>query len=137
MPITTPAEVETLTGTSVTAGEVALAEAVVEVYAGRSPLVWEHLSAGDLRTLKLAVAFEAVWLRAHPEALGSMDVESTEQLDQSVTPRGAGALTLAPLAARTLRRLSWRGVRSIPVRTVFQHSGAEDDVSDSLWSPLP
>lgn len=137
MAIITPSEVATLTGATVTAGEVSVAEAVIEVHAGRNASVWPHLGAGDLRVLKLAVAFEAVWLQAHPEALGSMDVSSASQLDQSLTPRDVTALTLSPLARRTLKRLSWRGIRSVSLRTDFQRLGASDDEADSLWSRLP
>ena len=138
MPITTPAEVETLTGSTVTEANITVASSIVEVHAGRNQDVWPHLKAADARTLKLAVAFQAAWLTAHPDALTRMDVDSMSQLDQSITPRAAESLTLAPLARRMLKRLSWRGIRSVPLTTDFQRTTpSDDDVADPYWSPLP
>lgn len=135
MAFVTPAEVETLTGRTPTADTITLAETVMDIHAGRAQEVWPYLSDADQRTLRYAIAFQAVWLDAHPEAVSSMDVESASQLDQSVTPTDADALTLAPLARRVLRRLSWRRRSgSITLTTAFQRDVVTED--DEEWSPL-
>jgi len=136
MPSTlTPAEVETLTGVAVSTGDLAVSRTVVEVHAGRNQDVWPYLKASDQRSLKLAVAFQAAWFTSHPEALGSMDVASISQLDQSITPRDAEALTLAPLARRMLKRLSWRGIRAVPIVTDFQRTHVDTDHA-GYWGAL-
>lgn len=135
MAFVTPSEVSTLTGRTPSADTITLAETVMDVHAGRAQEVWPYLSDADQRTLRYAIAFQAVWLDAHPEAVSSMDVESASQLDQSVTPTDADALTLAPLARRVLRRLSWRRRSgSLTLTTAFQRDVVTED--DEEWSPL-
>lgn len=134
-PVATPAEVLKLTGATVDADGIEAATTIIEVFAGRDPEVWSKLRARDQRHLKLAVIYQAGWLASHPEALGMMDVDSFSQLDQSASPRDSAALVLAPLAKRTLKRLSWKGIRSVPVSTPFQRKRGDDD-HEGHWSAL-
>ena len=134
-PVATPEEVLKLTGASVTENDVEAAATIIEVFAGRDPEVWPKLRERDQRHLKLAVIYQAGWMAAHPEALSMMDVDSFSQLDQSASPRDSAALVLAPLAKRTLKRLSWKGIRSVPVSTAFQRKRGDDD-HEGHWSAL-
>lgn len=131
--IATVDDVASLTGVRVTDPALLMAHAVVEVYAGRPQEVWAHLKPSDQRSLKLATAYQAAWMDAHPEAFSTMDVTSAAQLDHSFAPRDADSLTLAPLAKRVLARLSWRGIRSVAVSTDLGHSEFEPEHD---WRPL-
>lgn len=133
-PIATPEEVLKLTGATVDAEAIEAATTIIELYVGRDPEVWPKLRERDQRHLKLAVIYQAGWLAHHPEAYSMMDVESFSQLDQSASPRDSAALTLAPLAKRALKRLSWKGIRSVPITTAFQRKRSDDH--EGYWSAL-
>lgn len=98
----------------------------------------------DLYWLRQAVAFQAAWLADTPDYLERNDVESASQDGQSVTLK-QDALVLAPLARRAIKKLSWRGSRSIRPVPVDERGRirltpdyvpleAHDDLQ--VWRPL-
>lgn len=135
-PITTPEDVERLTRATVDAETIDVAAGIIELVAGRSTEVWSKLRPGDQRILKQATAYQAAWIASHPEAFTAMDVSYFQQLDQRVDLRGPDSLYLAPLAKRALKRLSWRGIRSVPLSTDFTRRPELGD-HEGYWSPLP
>jgi hypothetical protein len=54
------------------------------------------------------VVWEAVWLPGHPDVLETMDVQGVSQDGLSAQYATESAHLLAPLAARCIRRLSWK-----------------------------
>lgn len=123
-------EVVNLTGVNVGEADIARAQALIELVAGRTV---EEVGTRDAKWLNLAMVYQAAWMDSHPEVFSSMDVASISQLDLSISFRDESeAQYLSPLARRALRRCSWKGTRSIPVNSHFLRY-TYDDYS---WSPM-
>lgn len=113
-PWATIASVQTATGRVVTQPTIDLAASVIEAKTGLIQAVERtDISDRDRYWLGQAVAFQAVWLLAQPDYLERNAVSSAAQDGQSATAANADWLTLAPMARTCLKRLSWRGVRTI------------------------
>jgi len=107
----TEQEVNEFTGATVTPVQLALAQSTVELHVGRTSEA--QVRPADLKWLKRAVAFQAVWLTTQPDLLTRTEVDSSSQDGASARYSGGEDQVLAPLAKRALRRLSWRGSRSV------------------------
>lgn len=139
-------DVATVTGKTVTPVDRNIAAYAIELTTGLIESVpRSDLSRRDAYWLRQAVAFQAAWLADTPDYLERNDVESASQDGQSVTLK-PDALVLAPLARRALKRLSWRGTRSIQpvpvdalgrVRVPSRYIPLEqhDDIT-TPWRPL-
>lgn len=144
----TPAEVLDKTGQSVDAAAISSALSVVEVIAGKPIAAAEdrdRLRKRDLRLLHDAVAWQAAHMKTNPEAtLAAGNVAAAAANGVSVTYRDGAADptlgTLGTLAAMSLKRLSWRRSRSVPLlpaRPVGRPlQTLVDDGLDSDWTPL-
>lgn len=125
---------------------LALAQEIVAIEAGidagqdvtgdASPI-----STANVRKLQRAVAFQAAWLETHPDAIDAMDVTGVSQDGLSATYSAQNAAYLAPIAARLIRRLSWRlaPLRARPggarILDVGNRDNAERD-DQFTWSPM-
>lgn len=119
------ADVLRLTGRVVTADDVAQATAVIELTSGGrlAKLDAALVSERNFDWLKRAVAYQAAWMASRPDYFEAMDVSQMTQDGVSATIKADG-LILAPLARRCLKRLSWRGVRTIrPTATIIGPHG--------------
>lgn len=97
----------------------------------------QYIAANDLRWLRMAVAWQAVWVGEHPDLL-ERDYTTSESADGQSATWGPDGQWLAPLAKRALRNLSWRGTRSIEVGAGLDARGDLDYLDDRLaWTPLP
>ena len=67
----------------------------------------------DRYYLKLATAFQAAWIHDHPDLYSREDVTSASQDGESVTFRNVDAHTIAPLARKAIKKLSWAGRRVV------------------------
>lgn len=139
----TTADVQNITGETVTEAQLLQAEAVVEIYANRSTVLdTDSLSARDLDTLKKATCWQAAWQPQQPGYTGRQDVQEMQQDGARLTlgsaPRGGAGhtVTLAPLAARALRNLSWKGDRSLRRRSVRYPTGTSEWVDDPVLDQL-
>lgn len=139
----TDEDVHDVTGREASPASLATAQVMIELFAGTTEIASDNgdISSRNLRLLKQAVAFQAVWLDAHPDVLDAMDVEGVSQDGLSAQYADANAHLLAPLATRCLRRLSWKQqIRVGRSRRVASDRGNRDSaVSDDQyeWSPLP
>lgn len=118
-------EVLDITGVTVTTAQLAQAQGTVEVYANRvqSTAFDATVSVRDRAWLKRAVAWQAAWLT---EQVDFTTRSSYDQLSQDATQHvvsGDRKLMLAPLAARTLRNLSWKGNRTVTVEPAWRRRG--------------
>lgn len=128
------AAVKTVTGRDVDEVDLALAQASIELHVGR--FADDPVGARDARWLRQAVAFQAAWLPDQPDYLERRDTTSEGADGQTVAHRNADSVTLAPLARKALRRLSFRGNRSVALEQ--RGPSSDDDVADDRlgWQPL-
>lgn len=138
-------DVNTLLGATVDAPTLSKAVRSIEAITGLIEAVERpDISDRDLYWLKLAVCYQAAWLLEQPDYLERNDVSAASQSGQSVTLKADG-LVLAPMARRSIKRLTWRGPRAIvPDRTPDRRTVAmgvdsalaesTDDILD--WQPL-
>lgn len=132
-----------LTGKDVSAEDLAMASAVITLYAGRTedePA--DAITPRDRNWLAMATAYQAAWMKPKLAA-GYFDQReshtSTAADGVQVTRESDSQLTLAPLAARTLKNLSWIGNTStyngptMPSRLDF---ALEQSDVDHAWRPV-
>lgn len=105
---------ENTTGVVVTEAQLAQAQGMIELFSG----VTEDyaLSGRDVRHLRMAVAYQAAWLKGQIDVTTRTDVSSVTQDEMSFQYANQEAPVLAPLARVALKRLSWKGTRSTMVR---------------------
>jgi hypothetical protein len=109
-PLVTPEDVQNVTGQVVTADQILLAQAVVEIHAGAAigdATVIEQMRSDDLRLIRMTVAYQAPWMRDQIDYTARTDVSQVEG-DARARPRDEHALFLAPLASRALSRVTWK-----------------------------
>lgn len=110
----TVAETANITGRTVTDATVTQAQFQIELFSG---VTEEYaIPRRDLRHLKLAVAYQAAWLAGQIDVSTRTDVSQFTQDEMSATYAHEDAVVLAPLAQRALRRLSWKGSRSVQLK---------------------
>ena len=143
----TAAEVLATTGETVTEAKVAQASAVITIYAERTEDMRDALKPRDLVWLREATCWQAAW--QGPKA-GFARRDNVDEISQDgmniVHGRGGGQglnehkVTLAPLAARALKNLSWKGTRTLRFRpAALPNSGlADSERADELfpWRPM-
>lgn len=141
----TTANTKTLTGVTVDDDTLAQASRQIELVTGA---VYEFtktlLNKLDAYWIAAAVGYQAAWLADQPDAYVRLDVENASQDGESANFK-PDALVLAPLARRALKRLSWRGTRSlVPVKVgegstsplVLPAGAPVHDYEDENWTPL-
>lgn len=122
----TVAEVAAITGitsaASASSADVAIAHQVIEIYSNVTESASAALGARDLEWLRKATAFQAVWQKQQPGYLTDRSVVASVQADgvredyAGFSVGGTGGewkVALAPLAARALKNLSWKGSRTL------------------------
>lgn len=119
----TPADVVTITGVTgvaVTDALVIQANAVIEMHAGRTYATAKATTGTrDAEWMKRAVAYQAAWMLSQPDMFTRLEMEAISATGRPV-PIRESALTLAPLARRALKRVSWLKSRSVHVRSQWQ-----------------
>lgn len=134
------ADVLAVTGTSVTTAQLAAASAVITVYANRNPTASENLTTRDRYWLQQACAWQARWQAQQPGYDQRSAVGSVGQDTVQVGYTAEWQVTLAPLAARAMKNLSWKGSRSVAVHSSLTMRGVDftNEESDwySTWYPL-
>jgi hypothetical protein len=118
MPWATIGYTASITGAEVTDGQLAQAQAVIDLYSNVTPAASgdQTLTARDRRLLAAAHAYQTVWMAAQVDVHTRTEVASLDQDGVRVVPGHEDALYLAPLARRALGRLSWMRSRSVAVR---------------------
>jgi hypothetical protein len=142
----TPEDVQQITRKQVTEEEIAVAQEIVALEAGVDPELdlgvdTTSVSSANRSKLLRAAAFQAVWVLAHPDILETMDTTGVSQDGLSVTYSAQNAHFVSPLAARYIRRLSWRRAplrarrgRHAVFDTGNRADAARDDQFD--WDPM-
>ncbi|MCX4504567.1 hypothetical protein [Streptomyces anulatus] len=134
------ADVEAITGHTVTTGQLFAASSVITLYANRSPDAVNGLLNRDLYWLKQACAWQARWQAQQPGFDQKSVVTSVSQDTTQVAYGTEWAISLAPLAARALKNLSWKGTRSLRIHSDHRVGVLDftNEASDwrSVWHPL-
>jgi hypothetical protein len=107
------ADVAELTGVTVTDAQLLQAQSQVELRVGRTYAAGTNIGARDLRWLKKAVAYQVVWMLDQADLLTRSDTNGAVIQDGQHIEVTKEGLTLAPLARVALKRLTWRGNRSV------------------------
>jgi len=122
----TVADVLTLTGKTVAQLDIAAASDIIDIYANRTEAASSSMGNRDLHWLNRATIWQAVFYADQP-GLTTRQIVATHKQDgvevdhagRAFTPREY-PVVLAPLAARALRNLSWKGSRTLrtpPIKT--------------------
>jgi hypothetical protein len=118
-------DVLSVTGKTVTQEEVDRAHFVVEIHVSRTQgTPADALTARDEYWLKQAVAYQTAWMKAQPDFYERIEVITLLQDGVEVRDLPPDALTLAPMARRAIRRLSWRKSRSVHVVSELERAAA-------------
>lgn len=134
-------DVQQLTGKTVTDEDVQQATGIIEMTSGGRVASMDPttVTARNLDWLRRAVAYQAAFMVEYPDYFSRMDVSAFTQDGTSATIRPDG-LVLSPLARRCLKRLSWRGVRTVTARPgagTRLPAYTSEAYDDSLaWKPL-
>lgn len=113
------ADVLSITGVTVTTEQLAQANAVIEMHAGR--LYTDAITrtgSRDIEWMRRACSYQAAWMLSQPDVYARVDMSAISQEGRSVQLKD-DALTIAPLAKRALARVSWLKSRSLHVRSPF------------------
>jgi hypothetical protein len=138
-------EVKTITGQEPTVGALAAAHILVALLAGIPDTAdlgdTGIVSTTNARHLQWAVAFQAVWLDEHPDALTAMDTTGVSADGVSAQYASAYAAFLGPIPRMCLNRLSWRRdpLRVRKTRQRYPDVGNRDSaVRDDqfVWVPM-
>ncbi len=136
----TVADVLALTGKTVTEATRTHAASSIEDHTGLLEEVERtDISDRDRKWLQKAVCYQAAWIVAQPDYLERNAVAEAEQDGQKAVMANRDWLTLAPLARKCLKRLSWRGVRTVDTlgRSTTPVNINSDEYEDTLdWSPV-
>lgn len=111
----TAANVLSLTGKTVTDQVVLEASAVIDIYANRTQEASAGMTARDLGWLQRACAFQAAWMPTQPGFHQRNAVAQITQDGLQIIYDKEWQISLAPLAARTLKNLSWKASRTVAV----------------------
>ncbi|WP_149264289.1 hypothetical protein [Actinomadura sp. K4S16] len=133
-------DVDTYTGVTVEEPDLVRAELLVGLFADADPEDTDAaISKKNLRLLRAAVAYQAAWMQHHPDVFLNLDATSISQDGVSVGHSHDNAGILAPLAKRSIDRLSWRRSRSLRTQDQprrFPKDSVFYDVFDRGWRDL-
>ena len=133
----TAVDVLTYTKIEVTDNDIAVAQAQIDVRTSRVYADKDMISARDQYWLKLAVAYQAAWLVAQPDAFQRLDVtEAGGAANRTMFTETA--IVLAPDARWALKRVSWLKSRSLHVRAADEYGafGRDDNNLFGRYEPL-
>lgn len=119
----TVADVLAVTGQGAELADVATASAVIDIYANRTESASSGLSTRDLGWLRSATCWQTVWQRDQPGYESRSVVTGYSQDGLTVSHASEWNVALAPLAARALKNLSWKGSRTLRVANVRVPAG--------------
>ena len=134
------ADVTAITGASVTQSQLAAASAVITIYANRNPTASPNLTVRDAYWLQQACAWQARWQAQQPGYDQKSSVDSVNQDNTQVAYGKEWQISLAPLAARAMKNLSWKGSKTRSIHSSLTPRGVDftSEESDwcSTWYPL-
>lgn len=139
-PFATVAQILATVKRNVTGDTRDLAAQAIEMHTGLIEAVDRpDISDRDRYWLMLATSYQAVWLMSQPDYLERLAVGTVTQDGHSATPGNPDWLTLAPAARKCLKRLNWRGVRTVQtagVRRMVPNINSDEYEETLDWQPV-
>lgn len=139
-PFATVAQILATVKKNVTEDTRDLAAQAIELHTGLIEAVErKDISDRDRYWLMLATSYQAAWLLTQPDYLERNAVSAVTQNGQSATAGNPDWLTLAPMARKALKRMSWRGVRTVSTQTGRRRvvNVNDDEYEDTLdWKAV-
>lgn len=145
-------DVSNITGKTATLAQLQQAQFIIMIFTDISPdssfqssgVATGLISTKNLRYLKFAVAYQTAWMLDHPDVFTNIDATNVSEDGLSFTQAHENAAILAPLARRSIKRLTWmrpnRSIRigkkldpAFPYIYGSRDSATADDSRD--WSP--
>ena len=114
-------DVATYTGLSATTAQLIQAQAIIDMFAGRTYDAQPRTGTRDRYWLKLTVCYQAAWLTSQPDLFQRIDLAAITMGSRAVALKD-DSLRIAPLAAKALSKVSWMRGRSLHVQSPFQDS---------------
>lgn len=111
-------DVAGITGVTVTDAQVMQAQAIIDMFSARTYDAQPRIGTRDLYWLKLAVAYQCVWMVEQPDLFTRLDFQTIAMGNRPVELKD-DSLRIAPFAAKALKRCSWLRSRSLHVRSPF------------------
>ncbi|MEC3974741.1 hypothetical protein [Amycolatopsis sp. H20-H5] len=133
----TVADVLALTQVTVTDADLMRAQAQIDMHTARIYADILLITDRDQYWLKLAVAYQAAWLVAQPDAFQRLEITEAGGAANR-TMFTDTALVLAPDARWALKRVSWLKSRSLHVRAADEYGafGRDDNNLYGRYEPL-
>lgn len=138
----TMAEVFAITNAEVTEAQLSDAQRVIDIYAGRTYDLAAKLGSRDRFWLKQACAHQAAWMPGQAGLGQRQQVQAFSQDGLTAQYAAEWNVSLAPMAARALKNLSWKGSRTVrtpglgvPRGGIADFTGEASDQTHD-WSPL-
>lgn len=141
----TTAKVLELTGTAVSDAQLLQAQGVIETFEDVDPdAPGDHLSVRDRGRLEAATAWQAGWMFEQIQVVTRTDVASLTQDGQTIVYAHPDAVVLAPLAKRSIDRLSWNASGAVAPRRRGRYANIDevaeavmrDEVDVVPWVPM-
>jgi hypothetical protein len=132
-----PTDCANITGALVTDAQMAQAQNILDSVTNRTPAVSGSIAPRDLVWLKRALCYQAAWQLGQFDLFTRSDVDGVNQDGVTAKNNSRTANFLAPLAARTLKNVSWLKGKSLRMQTPFvDRSGAATDpmIDDTIWN---
>jgi hypothetical protein len=134
-----PADVLDVTGVTADVATISRAVATLETMTGLIEGVSRpDMTDRDRHYLKLATCYQVAFMADNPDLFSRADVTSASQDGESATFRNVDAHILAPLARKSIRKLSWRQPtrRDDRADTTTPLNVLSEEYDDSLpWQP--
>jgi len=116
--------VQNLTGATVTDATITQAQGLMSLFSGydldADTLLTEDMTfLPDQRKIRMAVAYQAAFMVAHPDIFTAADISSSSADGYSQAWNELGAV-IAPLAKIALRKLTRKRSRSVRVHAPFE-----------------
>lgn len=132
----TEAEALSITGEALTDAQLAVANSVIEIFAGVVDTARTKISNRDLRLLKKAESYQAAWMAAQIDLLGRSDATLVSQDGLQYSKGSEDMHILGPLAKASLSRLSWMRTRTMDPLTPTQALALRNKVSPETYGSV-
>lgn len=108
-----PVEASNITNKPVSQEDLDAAQFVIDLYSNVTIEASGGVGAKNLRWLKYAVSWQAVWQSSRVDFGNEMDVTQVTQDGHTFSKGNNDAYILSPIARRALFKLSWNKTRTI------------------------